>query len=305
MSQQELRLLMKQKQQSSDNMQQLSGKDKAKLLKLMKEKEKEQNNLSNTKPKNDKKVSTQPVSTMPSDFFDSILPSDVPKQTQIQTTSASTSNIPQGFFDNPIDDLKVHGIDPMTYVKEQSNKEQETLHSFLQEINVIVEENPDLLVEKEDQTLQKIDETLEEEISEEELIKLAYLSKLARLYKQSDRVISQDKQPHLLDEQTLETESKQLDAFVRENIQQEMDSSILEAQDKALTTAQNIFRNKLQKKRNQEHQEISTKSLRIQESNHKKLRINSEASEKKGSIEEEDEVDDEDDGYVYSPLDMF
>ena len=196
--------------ESSGSNQQLNGKDKIKILKLMKAKSTAENppkasvQHNQDKPsikekdkwiemKDVKKLANNfPVvpktikNAIPDDFFDAqsvlpppseIIPAIAPKE-----TASNTANIPAGFFDDPIEDLTARGLSIKQQLSRQVEIENAELNTLLTEIDKI------------DEDTSAVDAELEDEHNvhdfEEASIQMAYITKLAKLYKQSENVIS-------------------------------------------------------------------------------------------------------------------
>lgn len=143
----DIRSLMKQGSKADASSSNLSGKDKAKLLKMMREQQKQRE-----VPVPPKKVphSVAPVkqasqqSGLPACFFDAD-PPVIPKSNAAQSAplaatkvdapkSTGVSSLPQGFFDNPVEDLSARGITMEQYTAKMEKEEQAELDSFLTEV---------------------------------------------------------------------------------------------------------------------------------------------------------------------------
>lgn len=172
----------------------MSGKDKAKLLKMMKEqnKPKEQPVPSSHGQMKPKLHNSAPVqSGLPSDFFDtpaSAAPSLVPvKETVVQSKKApapaanTISNLPKGFFDNPVEDLGARGITMEQYTASMEKEEQAELDSFLTQLKEVEGEREHL----EEASFAREESTRE---YEEEAAQMAYLANLIALRAQSEKL---------------------------------------------------------------------------------------------------------------------
>eukprot|EP01035_Chromulina_nebulosa_P029299 gene29299-38823_t len=204
--------------ESSGSNQQLSGKDKIKVLKLMKAKltaaenpPKSNEQLNQDKHfikekekvivlKDSKKLNNIPANytnntsvipkaienAFPDDFFDtqSIVPphSAITPVLATKESASNTANIPAGFFDDPIEDLTARGLTIKQQLSRQVKIENAELNTLLTEIDKI------------DEDTSAVDAELEDELNvhdfEEASIQMAYITKLAKLYKQSENVVS-------------------------------------------------------------------------------------------------------------------
>lgn len=206
---QELRTLMKfaskkDDSKSNNSATALTGKDKAKLLKQMKEKQKAESEvkLSVSQPNKPKPVqsvtnTTKPV--LPSNFFDDAPPAaasivaPTKAVTTVQTSSVHNNTaaappvsvntqLPVGFFDNPTEELTARGVDIKQHQAEQQKIIDNEFQSFMSEIEVLKEDADEVAAEEHGQEAEGKD-------YEEEALQMAYMTKLAVLYKQSDAVI--------------------------------------------------------------------------------------------------------------------
>lgn len=152
---QELRTLMKQGAKGDAAGAALSGKDKAKLLKLMREQQKQKEVAAPVRkavPSSAPVTSSHQSSGLPAGFFDGA-PAAAAISTQVQQTTvaktsakpsaaapatsaaaSNVSNLPQGFFDNPVEDLNARGISMEQYTAKMEKEEQAELDSFLTEM---------------------------------------------------------------------------------------------------------------------------------------------------------------------------
>ena len=154
---QELRTMMKVGINGNGNAS-MSGKDKAKLLKMMKEQQKSKEIQSSTRPSKTTnntvtKTSVEvninnTTSNLPAGFFDDATISTStheikkstttipvpPPQKSTEITTSGISNLPQGFFDNPVEDLNARGITMEQYTAKMEKEEQAELDSFLTEL---------------------------------------------------------------------------------------------------------------------------------------------------------------------------
>lgn len=142
---QEIRSLMKQSGKVAGNASTaLSGKDKARLLKLKKEQQKQKVvPAGNTSARQAVAPSTtQEVSGLPSGFFDDE-PAPIPPQVGASTNAtngparADISNLPQGFFDNPVEDLNARGIAMEQFSAKVEEEEKAELDAFLSQVKGI------------------------------------------------------------------------------------------------------------------------------------------------------------------------
>ena len=193
--------------------QQLSGKDKIKVLKLLKAKAAENPPKVGVQPNQEKivlkikekekyiematkKPNNFPIdisvvvannnnNAVPDGFFD--VPTIISEITPAlklpkEISSNTTTNIPAGFFDDPIEDLTARGLTIKQQILRQTEIENAELNTLLSEIDKI------------DEDTSALDAELEDEFNvrdfEEASIQMAYITKLAKLYKQSESVIS-------------------------------------------------------------------------------------------------------------------
>lgn len=186
---QELRSLMKQGNTAVGGSA-VSGKDKAKMLKMMKEQQRQKEAVV---PKTAKPISTPQIpSGMPSDFFDSV-PMQPPLEIKIApapvqpakapATTNGIKNLPQGFFDNPVEDLNARGITMEQYTAKLEKEEQSALDSFLSDLKGL---------EGERSQLEEASAAQEEgnREYEEEAMQMAYMANLIALRAQSERIVS-------------------------------------------------------------------------------------------------------------------
>lgn len=131
----------------------LSGRDKAKALKMMREQQKQQGESSSTKHSSSNhaigagsagklvgkpQMMKQSQAELPPGFFDDSV--SIPNSVQSAQTNNSTTagsgigNLPAGFFDNPVEDLNARGITMEQYTAKMEKEEREELDSFLTEI---------------------------------------------------------------------------------------------------------------------------------------------------------------------------
>lgn len=204
----------------------MSGKDKAKLLKMMKEQSKQQQQQARPVPVPKPKaaaLSTQgnAQSGLPSDFFDSapsapaVLPTVVARPSQSNAQSAATgasasniSNLPKGFFDNPVEDLNARGISMEQYTAKMEKDEQAELDSFLTQLKGIEGES-----ERLEEAADQRDESIRE--YEEEAAQMAYLANLIALRAQSEKLTKSSATSNAAD--TLQEEgSEALDHLLKE-----------------------------------------------------------------------------------------
>ena len=156
----DIRSMMKMGGKVDGNSNLLSGKDKAKALKLMREQQKQKETINKTNiprpPITKEPQSNKPQyqTGLPPGFFDdNVTPLSskasnqtnqshnlanapaVPAQSNKQTNGAAgISNLPAGFFDNPVEDLNARGITMEQYTASMEKEEQSELNSFLTEI---------------------------------------------------------------------------------------------------------------------------------------------------------------------------
>ena len=174
----------------------LSGKEKAQILKLLKGKKSEEDVTSQkaiVRAKHSsnthrdvglelEKRADSSTSVIPEDFFDSAEIKPETNSTVLKSAVKEASAIPSGFFDDPVDDLNARGLTIKQQIARQKEIEISEMKSFLNEIGKI------------DEDTSLIDAELEEEFStrdfEEASVQMAYITKLAKLYKQSDFIKS-------------------------------------------------------------------------------------------------------------------
>lgn len=219
---QELRSLMKfaSKRDDSKSTTNLSGKDKAKMLKLMKEKQKNvavetsMVTKSTFVSRSNSSVGFKPtpsikISGPPADFFDNnsatittttmttptFKPSDITSSintqravTTLETPSGpvpAAANMPVGFFDNPTEELSARGINIQQHNAEQQKIVESEFQSFLSEIEVLKEDADEVSAEV------HVQEAAGRDL-EEEALQMAYMAKLAELYRRSDAVVDKE-----------------------------------------------------------------------------------------------------------------
>ena len=187
---QELRSLMKVGAKKEEQVP-MSGKDKAKLLKLMKEQSKQKvqhvpASHDHSKPKPHNVAPAQ--SGLPSNFFDApAAPLVSAKAASVQSSLASApanntiSNLPKGFFDNPVEDLSARGITMEQYTARMEKEEQAELDSFLTQLKDVEGEREHL----EEASAAREESTRE---YEEEAAQMAYLANLIALRAQSEKL---------------------------------------------------------------------------------------------------------------------
>lgn len=152
---QELRTMMKVGTNGNGNAS-MSGKDKAKLLKMMKEQQKSKEIQHSTRPSKTTNITVTKTSVevnnnnitsnLPAGFFDDATIStsthEIKKSTttipvpqkSTENTTSGISSLPQGFFDNPVEDLNARGITMEQYTAKMEKEEQAELDSFLTEL---------------------------------------------------------------------------------------------------------------------------------------------------------------------------
>lgn len=132
----------------SNGGQTLSGKDKAKLLKLMREQQKQKDATPAAKKAVQNTKSIVPdnqTSGLPAGFFDATpvsnlssvsaqLSAPAPQSAIKPAANSNVSNLPQGFFDNPVEDLSARGITMEQFTAKMEKEEQAELDSFLTEV---------------------------------------------------------------------------------------------------------------------------------------------------------------------------
>jgi hypothetical protein len=217
-SQQHLRLLMRQ-QMASKNDFGVNGKDKVKALKALKEQQKTQNTISATQQQrsstsisgsndNISAKTTTATACLPSGFFDddttraksaSPAVAAAPTRTATTTTTAvvetkqppSGSSVPTGFFDDVAEDYHARDMNYAQVLKEHEEQEQHALKSFMQEVGDMSED----LQEMEERALES---EQEERDTDETLMQLSYVARYARLLHQSDRLLTQPSEAHVV-----------------------------------------------------------------------------------------------------------
>lgn len=196
---QELRTLMKQGSAAGGGAA-VSGKDKAKLLKMMKEQQKQKvapavvlntvkaapaAKLPSGIPSNffDAEQSQPPIASKPLIASASTQQSKPASSTLSASNNNSIKNLPQGFFDNPVEDLNARGITMEQYTAKLEKEEQSALDSFLSDLKGL---------EGEAAQLEEASEALEEgnREYEEEAMQMAYMANLIALRAQSERLAS-------------------------------------------------------------------------------------------------------------------
>jgi hypothetical protein len=179
----------------------LSGKEKAKMLKMMKEQSKQKEQAqTQTKPR--PSAATAPKAPMqsglPSNFFDvaptanpaSVVSDRRPGNSAISTNTAAPvadntiGNLPKGFFDNPVEDLNARGISMDQYTAKMEKEEKAELDSFLSQLKGM---------EGEREQLEEASDLREESGREyeEEAAQMAYMANLIALRAQSEKISGQ------------------------------------------------------------------------------------------------------------------
>lgn len=158
MSDSHIRELMAQKRKLPGDSKSLGGKDKVKMLKMMKEIKRGEQKLQPSHASNVKralyptKMEETQTNQLPVGFFDdpkSTLPNStsVYVHTEIAVSESNSKNVaqqadclasanslPQGFFDDPFEDSRARGVDLHKVLHKQEVVENETLSNFLEEI---------------------------------------------------------------------------------------------------------------------------------------------------------------------------
>jgi hypothetical protein len=188
----------------------VTGKDKAKLLKMMKEKQRNDENV-NIKVQKPKEVAviksnslptTAAASKLPENFFDSEPTTKAPAVQQavktpvvkfvapvtVASVKTNTSQMPVGFFDNPTEELSARGVNIVQHKAEQQKIVDTEFQSFLSEINVLKEEG-------EEEVLEEVGHEAAGREYEEQAVQMAYMTKLAVLYQQSEAVVDKQNRP--------------------------------------------------------------------------------------------------------------
>jgi hypothetical protein len=192
----------------------LSGKDKVAMLKKMRELQKDTSGSHKSQPpitkaasnsndsdhKGPKVQKVEPSSAVPAGFYDanaaattagvgtvstaprvpvvsSLSNSSTAKYSEAQPVSVVQTSLPQGFFDNPIEDSKARGIDLFKVIQTKEKEASLQLKSFLEEIN----ENNDVQEEA---------DASEEEIREQEneAIQMSYVLRYAGLLNKAAQI---------------------------------------------------------------------------------------------------------------------
>lgn len=206
-----LRSLMKQKLASKPQ-DTLSGKDKLKLLKQMKEASNKPPNQDQQAPtkkevslqsENNNQLKSIPTKTIPQpvqlpfDFFDNAPSAVISTQSNeisinsSTTTTANTtsaSSFPTGFFDNPyeeklvIDSISSSNVAPPTEMQSEAIEEVRAVdgdfEGFMQEIKTISQKIEDQRVANEEEQQEIIEEKEEEEEEENLLVNEEFVEKL-------------------------------------------------------------------------------------------------------------------------------
>lgn len=156
-----MRAQMKSKISSEDKM---SGKDRAKLLKSLREKEKTQE-LSVASVNSQQQRQTEDTTTI-----------ELTEPSDSTPLDKGLSEIPQGFFDNEREEMVARGLDVGQELKKQEGSANEALQSFFEEVDNIVPEESSEDVEVGDQETDLI----------EDVVQLAYSAKIGNLMMQCD-----------------------------------------------------------------------------------------------------------------------
>jgi hypothetical protein len=145
----DVRALMKQGAKLDSGASALSGKDKAKLLKMMREQQKQKDTAPPVRMPAQNTASATPstikpsshTSGLPEGFFDSASPAAAstapvtqPVPPKPTPSSSVASSLPQGFFDNPVEDLSARGISMEQYTAKMEQEEKAELNAFLTEV---------------------------------------------------------------------------------------------------------------------------------------------------------------------------
>jgi hypothetical protein len=144
----DVRALMKQGAKLDSSASALSGKDKAKLLKMMREQQKQKDTAPPVKKPAQSTTIAAPSTIKPSShrsglpegFFDSGPPAASaavvaqPVPTKPTPSSSVVNSLPQGFFDNPVEDLSARGISMEQYTAKMEQEEKAELSSFFTEV---------------------------------------------------------------------------------------------------------------------------------------------------------------------------
>lgn len=248
---QELRSLMKQKSAVTSA---VSGKDKAKFLKLMREKKKE--------PPGAIAMSLNPN---PTDHISSksIAPTAHPKAYSSQNRTVadvdvaqyvslkeetkasevpSQQGLPQGFFDDPVQDAVARGVD---LKKEHAAAEEvasTTLTSFFGEVKSL-----DILVDEADEADERVRE------QDENAIQMSYYASLATLLDKSSRVLS--KKAKTSDFQSSDNEIEEMAKESKEIASSLFDEEVvISASDKEESVVDSVENILLQKRKEKKRQ---------------------------------------------------
>jgi hypothetical protein len=158
-----IRAQMKSKISSGEK---LSGKDKAKLLKSLRDREKNQENGPVSVDQAGQVEESHPVIVSSTEMTDSIE----------STTEKKSAEIPQGFFDNEKEEMLAKGLDVSQEIKKQEGSANEVLHSFFEEVDNLVP----------DESLEDVDGEEQESDLIEDAVQLAYSAKIGNLMLRCD-----------------------------------------------------------------------------------------------------------------------
>eukprot|EP01034_Spumella_vulgaris_P021423 gene21423-27453_t len=103
-------------------------------------------------------------------------------------SKSNTSQMPIGFFDNPTEELTARGVNIVLHKAEQQKIVDNEFQSFLSEIKVLKEE-------AEEEVLEEAGHEAVSREFEEQAVQMAYMTKLAKLYQQSEAVVDKHSRP--------------------------------------------------------------------------------------------------------------
>jgi len=205
-------------------------------------------------------------------FFDTDIQS---KTSTVETKSAPvnvptlSSSIPSGFFDDPIQDLTARGLTMKQQIALQDEIEKKELNALIAELGEINEDTT------------AIDAELESEFNErdydEAAIQMAYITILAKLYKQSDSVVS----------------SSNVDMKSNENFDSELNAADTESKE-LLHSSTSLMNNS--NNRSDPLQELVNQKFTEQQSKKRKLVVSEDV------IMEDQQDSDSSDDESYDPL---
>lgn len=212
---------------------------------------------------------------------------------------AAKNNLPAGFFDDPVADLTARGVDIEALNKEVEKRQAEQVEDFLQQVSVEAEG----IIELQEPEVEEVDirtvlpgsSTGSEDLSEEDIVQMAYLASYARMLKQTESLGPASSMA--VTAATMES----LEAMLSETTAlQPLHTAEPQAQQDVLP--EELFLHRVQQDRHQRKRHL----LVVKETPRRGDASNGHVDKRARSEEAEDEEDDEDEeDLAYDPMEYL